>query len=204
MIFGFNSEVTVGNQVCHIQTEDLGSSHPVIETLAYCRGQIIHRLASDYSDLASSSNFSEEALRLRAEEQHRSVIDALRGGTITIPPAENNVPSDFSGGIKVRLRNSHSWLARGMASLDVEVVRSDDGHPVGDASVEAHLEGAKEETRFTAVTDAGGLARFRFPMPPLAMDKAALVIRATVRAGGDEVRYALRAKQKSSPAEPKA
>lgn len=202
MIFGFNTEVSVGNEVCHIQTEDHGSSHPVIETLAYCRGQIIHRMASDYSDLANSSNFSDEALRLRAEEQHRSVIDALRGGTITIPPAESNVPSDFSGGIKVRLRNSNSWLARGTASLEVEVVRSDDGHPVGDASVEVHLEGAKEAAQFTAVTDADGLVHFRFPMPPIAADSAALVIRATVRAGGDEVRYALRSKQKSSPPEP--
>ncbi|HEV2490806.1 MAG TPA: hypothetical protein VGT03_13455 [Candidatus Acidoferrales bacterium] len=203
MIFGFNTELSIGNQVCHIQTEDHGSTHPVIETLAYCRGQIIHRLASDYSDLANSSTFSEEALRSRAEEQHRSVIDALRGGTIIIPPAKSNLPSDFSGGIKVRLRNSNSWLSRGTASFDVEVVRSDDGHPVCDASVEVHLEGARETTQFTAVTDADGLARFRFPMPPMSADSAAMMIRATVRAGGDEVRYALRSKQKSSPTERK-
>jgi hypothetical protein len=204
MIFGFNSEISVGNEVCHIQTEDHGPSHPVIETLAYCRGRIIHRLTSDYSDLANSSTFSEEALRLRAEEQHRSVIETVRAGTVTILPGGTREPSVFSGGIHVKLRNSNSWLSGGTAFLDVEVVRSDDGQPVSDASVEAHLEGAKQETHFAAVTDANGLVHFRFPLPPLEVKGAALVIRATVRSSGDEIRFALRSKPRSAPQEPKA
>lgn len=204
MSFGFNSEVGIGDVVCHVQTECFDAPRFVIETLAYCRGQIIHRRSTDSSGFAGSADSEGEKLRLRAEVQHRSVIDALRSGRITIPLVGSNAPSDFSGGIHVRLRNSSSWLSKGKASLEVEVIRTDNGHPVGEASVEAHMEGAQDETHFTAVTDADGLARIQFPLPPLKGEGAALVIRATVRAGGDEIRYALRSRQKPSPAEPHA
>ena len=204
MSFGFNSEVSVGDVVCHVQTECHDAPRPMIETLAYCRGQIIHRRTTDSSGLSGSPVSADARLRARAEAQHRAILDALRSGKITIPPIENGIPSDFSGGIHVRLRNSSSWLSKGIASLEVEVIRTDNGHPVGDASVEAHLEGAQQETCFTGVTDADGLARFQFPLPPIKGDGAALVIRATVRAGGDEVRYALRSRHKPAPAGPGA
>ncbi|HKW88633.1 MAG TPA: hypothetical protein VJN21_07745 [Candidatus Acidoferrales bacterium] len=202
MSFGFNSEVSVGDVVCHVQTESYDAPRSVIETLAYCRGQIIHRRSTDSSGLAGNSEAENEKLRVRAEVQHRSVIDALRNGRIAIPSVPSNVPTDFSGGIHVRLRNANSWLSKGNASLEVEVIRTDNGHPVGEASVEAHMEGAQDETHFTAVTDADGVARIQFRLPPLKGESAALVIRATVRAGGDEIRYALRSRQKPSPATP--
>ena len=204
MSVGFNSEVVVGDVVCHVQTECHMVPQQVIETLAYCRGRIIHRHVTDSSGLAEAQNSDGDRLRLRAEAQHRSVMDSLRSGKIAIPPITNDSPSDFSGGIHVRLRNSNSWLSRGNASLEVEVIRRDNGHPVSDASVEARLEGAQQETAFTGMTDADGLARFQFPLPPMNADGAALVIRATVRAGGDEVRYALRSRPKPAPAGPKA
>lgn len=204
MSFGFNSEVSVGDAVWHVQTECYDAPRSVIETLAYFHGQIIHRRSTDSSGFAGGSDADNEKLRVRAEVQHRSVIDALRNGRITVPPPGSNVPTDFSGGIHVRLRNSTSWLSKGNASLEVEVIRTDNGHPVSEASVEAHMEGAQDETHFTAVTDADGLARIQFPLPPLKGDGAALVIRATVRAGGDEIRYALRSRPKPSPAEPHA
>lgn len=204
MSFGFNSEVSVGDVVCHVQTECHHGPRPMIETLAYCRGQIIHRRTTDSSELSGASNSADARLRARAEVQHRAVLDALRSGKITIPPIDNGAPSDFSGGIHVRLRNSTSWLNKGIASLEVEVIRTDNGHPVSEANVEARFEGAPQETTFTGVTDADGLARFQFPLPPIRGDSAALVIRATVRAGGDEVRYALRSRTKPAPAGPKA
>jgi hypothetical protein len=204
MSFGFNSEVSVGEVLCHVQTECHDVPRAMIETLAYCRGRIIHRRTTDSSGLAGSLDSGNERLRVRAEVQHRSVMDALRSGKITIPTIENGAPSDFSGGIRVRLRNSNSWLNKGTASLEVEVIRTDNGHPVSEASVEAHLEGAQQEMCFTAVTDADGLARIQFKFPPMKGDSAALVIRATVRAGGDEIRYALRSRQKPSPAGPQA
>jgi hypothetical protein len=204
MNYGFNSEVRVGDEVCHVQTEDHGPARRVIETLAYCRGRIIHRQAADYSDFAGSSGFTEDALRGRIEEQHRSVIEGLRTGAVPIPLSILNDSMASQDEIQVKLRNANSWLAGGKAALDVEVLRRTSGEPVSEAHVEAHLEGAKQPTRFTAVTSSDGLAQFRFPLPPLSAEGAELVIRANAGRHNDEIRYLLRMKQKAPAAGPQS
>jgi hypothetical protein len=197
MNYGFNSEVRVGGEICHVQTEDHGPAKRLIETLAYCRGRIIHRRADDYTDFAGLPAFSEEALRLRIEEQHRIVVEGLRTGAISIPLSELQAPTASSDGIQIKLRNANSWLARGNAVLDVEVVRQASGEPVSDAHVETHLEGAKQDTHFTAVTDANGVAHFQFTLPPLGAEGAELVIRASAGRNSDEIRFSLRPRQKA-------
>ena len=84
MSSGFNSDVNVGSQVCHVQTEDHGQPDCLIETLVYHRGRIFHRRTSNYSDLAAVG-ISEEALLERVKAQHRAVMDAVRDGVIAVP-----------------------------------------------------------------------------------------------------------------------
>ncbi|MHB8412461.1 MAG: hypothetical protein ACYDDI_11030 [Candidatus Acidiferrales bacterium] len=203
MSSGFNSDVDAGGDVCHVQTEDHGRPECLIETLVYHRGRIFHRHTSNYSDLAAAPGFSEDSLRERVENQHRTVIDAIRDGAITVPVAaagSMRVPDD---GIQVRLRNANSWLAAGNATLDVQVLRRGGSEPIANANVEANFTGLKEEARFSATTGADGLAQLRFAMPPLGPDGSELVIRAGSESGSDEVRYALRSKAKSAPQERK-
>src|ERR1700733_10634124 len=80
MSSGFNTDVHVGDQVFHVQTEDRGPSHPVIDTAVYQHGRILHRLASSYREFAQSPDFSADGLGERVEEQHRKVIGDLRAG----------------------------------------------------------------------------------------------------------------------------
>jgi hypothetical protein len=197
MNYGFNSEIRVGDEICHVQTEEYGPPRHMIETAAYCRGRIFHRRTDDYTELAAQPGFSQEALRLRVEEQHRGVVEGLRSGAIPIPPSALLASSASADGIQVKLRNANSWLARGHASLDVEVVRQASGEPVSEAHVEAHLEGAMQDTHFSAITGADGLAQFRFSLPPLGANGAELVIRASAGRHSDEIRYSLRPRQKS-------
>ena len=86
MIFGFNTEVKIGSTVYHVQTEDYGGNRHSIETTVYMGGRLIHRRKSSYEELLDSPNFSDAALRQRLEEQHKGVIDELRGGTLQIDP----------------------------------------------------------------------------------------------------------------------
>ena len=48
MSSGFNTDVRVGDQVFHVQTEDRGPSHPVIDTTVYQNGRVLHRRSSNY------------------------------------------------------------------------------------------------------------------------------------------------------------
>jgi len=204
MSSGFNSDVNAGREVCHVQTEDHGQPECLIETLVYHRGRIFHRSTSNYSDLATAPGFSEGALRERVENQHRAVIDAIRDGAIAIPAAASGRVEASGDGIQVRLRNATSWLAAGQATLDVQVLRRDDGKPIANANIEANFTGLNEEARFSTTTGKDGLAQLRFAMPPLGPDGSELVIRAGSESGNDEVRYALRSKAKSAPQERKS
>lgn len=203
MSLGFNSDVNVGKEVCHVQTEDHGQPDFLIETLVYHRGRIFHRRTSNYTDLVAVG-ISEEALLERVKAQHRAVIDAVRDGAIASPAAAEGGSRASGDGIQVRLRNANSWLAEGKATLDVRVLRRGDGEPVANANVEASLTGVKDEARFSATTGDDGAAELRFAMPPLGANGSELVIRAQAESGNDEVRYALRSKAKPAPPETKS
>lgn len=203
MSVGFNSDVTVGGDVCHVQTEDHGQPQCRIETLVYHRGRILHRRNSSYSDLAGVADSSDSARGGRVENQHRSVIEELRRGAISIPTAPPAASDAASQGIQVRLRNANSWFAKGEATLDVEVLARADNQPVGEAHIEAYLSGEKENARFEANTGADGLAQLRFSVPKNASNGAELIIRANASASEavDEIRFVLRAKPKGKATE---
>ena len=60
---GFNSDVRVGEQVFHVQTEDRGPAHPVFDTMVYQNGMVLYRRASNYESFAASADFTPEELR---------------------------------------------------------------------------------------------------------------------------------------------
>lgn len=93
MSFGFNTDVRVGEQVFHVQTEDRGSGRLVIDTVVYQSGRVLHRRSASYSEFAASADFNAEALRRRVEEQHRLVIGELRAGTL-LPSAPTHPSSN--------------------------------------------------------------------------------------------------------------
>ncbi len=205
MSLGFNSDVPVGDDVFHVQTENYGGPQYTIVTLVYHRGRILHRRNSNYSDLIAAAGLSEESLNSRVEDQHRSVVEEIRRGAISVP--SESVPSNNSGsqGIQVRLRNAGSWFSAGQASLDLEVIQRKGSTPVKGATVEAFLTGSRGGAHCEAETGIDGLARIQFAVPNAAANGTELVIRA--RAGEsqatDEIRFVLRPRQSGSTKTPK-
>ena len=196
MSSGFNTDVRVDDRVFHVQTEDRGPSHPVIDTAVYQNGRILHRRSSSYEHFASSAEFTAEGLHERVEEQHREVIEDLRGGALAEQIAAALEAASGTGGIQVQLLNPTSWLAGGNVQLDVEIVRRADRQPLAGAQVEAAIEGAAEATRHGGTSDDQGRVRIGFPLPPLGKGDLALVIHAQADAGKDEIRFAMRSRSK--------
>ena len=79
---GFNTDVRVGDQVFHVQTEDRGPAHPVIDTAIYLQGRVVHRRSTRYNPPTPSVESSDEVLHKRVEEQHRALIEDLRAGKL--------------------------------------------------------------------------------------------------------------------------
>ncbi len=204
MSSGFNTDVKIGDQVFHVQTEDRGPSHPIIDTAVYQSGRILHRRALNYSELTESITFTPEDLRRRVEEQHRAVIDDIRSGVLDseIASASAATNANRPPGIQLQLLNPGSWLSAGKVSLEVEVSRRADRQPQVGANVEALIEGALDETRHPGTSDDQGRVRIQFPLPPLGKGDLTLVILAKAGSWKDEIRFTMRSRQKESPASP--
>ena len=200
MSSGFNTDVRVGDQVFHVQTEDRGPSRPVIDTAVYQSGRVLLRRSSNYEHFAASPAFTAEALRERVELQHSNVIDDLRSGALAAEMASPGGQANPAGGIQAQLLNPGSWLSAGRVSLEVEILGRADQKPQPGAQVDAVIEGALANTLHTGTTDEAGRVKIQFPLPPLGSGDLALLITAKTDAGRDEVRFSMRSRAKAPPA----
>ena len=203
MSSGFNTDIKVGEQVFHVQTEDRGPSHPAIDTLVYQSGRILHRKSSNYEDFAGSPSFTPDLLHQRVQDQHRAVIEALRSGALDaeIAAAETASQAARPAGIQIQLLNPGSWLSAGKVSLELEVSRRNDRRPQVGAQVDATIEGALRDGTHSTQSDELGRAQIQFPLPPLGKGDLALVIQAKADAHKDEIRFSMRTRQKPAEAE---
>jgi len=200
MSSGFNTDVRVGNQVFHVQTEDRGPSRPVIDTAVYQNGRVLLRRSSSYEQFAASLEFSADAVRQRVERQHSAVIEELRTGTLAEELASAAGQPNQTGGIQAQLLNPGSWLSAGRVSLEVEILRRADKKPQPGAQVEAVIEGALTDALHAATSDDQGRVQIQFPLPPLGRGDMALVITAKTEASRDEIRFTMRSRPKAPPA----
>jgi hypothetical protein len=202
MSSGFNTDIKVGEQVFHVQTEDRGPNHPVIDTLVYQNGRILHRKSSNYENLAKSPSFTPDELRQQVENQHRAVIEAVRSGALDAEIAAADLANQATRapGIQIQLLNPDGWLSAGKVSLDVEVSRRADSQPQAGAQVDATIEGALTDAKHSAQSDEKGRAQIQFPLPPLGKGDLALVIEAKADAVKDEIRFSMRSRTKPADA----
>lgn len=205
MSSGFNSDVRAGEQVFHVQTEDRGPAHPILDTVVYQNGRVLYRRSTNYEPFVSSAEFTPESLRQRVEAQHRGVIEELRSGALAGEIAASQEKAQekatAASGIQVQLLNPDSWLTAGTVSLDVAILRRADKQPKGGVQVEAMIEGALQAARHAGTSDDQGRVQIQFPLPQLGKGDLALVIHAKTDTAKDEIRFAMRSRPKSPSAD---
>jgi hypothetical protein len=207
MNFGFNSNVRVGSDTFHVQTEDRGPTHPFLDTVVYLSGRVVFKRSTSYEQFASGTEAKTLAQKLheRLAQQHREVIAELEAGTLAlhgkekVPPTVQDAEAvrgdDSHDGLDLRLLNPKSWFAAGNVALEIELCIKNSKVPVGDADVEAFLEIEKRRTPCAEVrTNAEGRALLKFPIQPNTTDGASLVVRATDGTRYGELRFRLKAK----------
>jgi len=210
MVFGHNTNLRIGNITFHLQTEDRGDSHALIDTTVYYQGRVLHRRTNNYFDLLPLDEDRRQALKLRLDEQHRSVIEEIRSGALqlAIPPAVDvsrhaghaaqDAPVQVQAPEEPRkllleLANAKSWLSGKHAKLQVSV-REQNGEPVPGAQIKVQLEGSENGIAHSAQTSFEGQAVIEFDMPRITGPEAALVIEAEEQGSRGHLRFALRAK----------
>ena len=81
MITGYNTDIEFDGVVYHVQTEDKGTSTPVIMSLVYDRGTILASKRAPYDDLINGA-VNEEAVAERLQRQHKLICAAVSSGRI--------------------------------------------------------------------------------------------------------------------------
>ena len=161
MLFGHNSNVEAHGTAYHVQTEDRGATNALIDTTVYFHGRVLHRRTNNYFDLLPLNPANEEALKRRLDAQHRAVIEELRSGTLRLPlphdepapgPAASQGSKPAHGVLSLEMLNAKTWLTGKRASLQI-AVRNEAHQVVAGATVIARMDGAAEETKFSAQTN---------------------------------------------------
>jgi hypothetical protein len=203
MLFGHNSNVTVGTEIVHVQTEDRGANHAFIDTTVHWKGRVLHRRTNNYQDLLPLEAERETAVKARLDEQHRGVIEEIRSGALqlTFPAPPVAVPassaakpaSEVPAVLKVELINAKNWLSGRQAILQL-MVRDSAGNAVSGAETKARVHGAENPAEFTAMSGDDGSATLRFEMPKPSGADVALAIEATLNGAKGQLRFQVRAK----------
>jgi hypothetical protein len=209
MLFGHNSNVVIGSDTVHVQTEDRGAKSAIIDTTVHWKGRVLHRRTSKYEDLLPLDHDKEAALKTRLDDQHRTVIEEIRSGALqfTLPPlaappaaiaapVTAAPPSTVYAALKIELTNARTWLAGKHATLQL-AVKDAAGTVVAGANALARVEGADGSPQFQSTTDANGSATLQFEMPKLTAAEASLVIEAAHNGAKGHLRFQLRAKPKA-------
>jgi hypothetical protein len=208
MLFGHNSNVTVGADVVHVQTEDRGTGHGFIDTTVHWHGRVLHRRTNNYLDLLPLDGEKESALKARLDDQHRAVIEEIRTGALklTFPappvapqkqvPLAPNTRPPAPAALKVELINAKTWLSGRQATLQL-MVRDAAGHALASAETKVRVEGAESRAEFSTLTAKDGGAMLQFEMPKLSGPEVALVIEASRDGAKGHLRFQLRAKPRA-------
>jgi hypothetical protein len=227
MLFGHNTNVTVDGTIFHVQTEDRGITSAVLDTTVHCRGRVLHRRTSKYHDLLPLDEDREQALKIRLDDQHYTVVEDLRTGALkveapplpparttsgatpptSVPTAIRKPPANVDHGpplvaapaklIAVEMLNPRTWLTGKHATLYLVARHRDGGAPASGARITARVAGSTESTEVGTVAGADGHAHLEFDMPRLAHEDAALVIEAVSGEARGQLRFQLRAKPKA-------
>jgi hypothetical protein len=93
VITGFNTDVKYRGVVYHVQTEDKGTSNPLIETLIYKGGEILGSKRLPYGDIVTDGD--EGSITKLMEDQHKNIIMEVKRGRYDAEAA-NTVMEDLS------------------------------------------------------------------------------------------------------------
>lgn len=80
MLTGYNTDVSYGGEVFHVQTEDKGLQSPIILSLVYRAGTILAAKRTAYHNLIQNGVVDEPAVAQILNRQHQILVAAIQSG----------------------------------------------------------------------------------------------------------------------------
>lgn len=164
MIFGYNTEIRLGDTIYHVQSEAQDSER-LLQSQVFVKGHCISKRSTP-SERGESPQSVQESLRL----QHRSVVERIRAGQLELAPVESPksstvVDSAETAGQDFSLRCISAKRDGRELVITFQVTRA--GAPVHDVKLRCFLIKIKPEAELAPelisepVTDSEGMAELR-------------------------------------------
>jgi hypothetical protein len=218
MITGHNTDITYNGVVYHVQTEDKGSSNPVIETLVYKGGEILDARRTSYTHLLREG-YTEEKIISMIEEQHRVMIteikdgkfdkvaiglDPLTAGIIDTKKTLDQVILDYLASqqgkerLILEVKGTRAFIEGSPSTLTVVAKNSTSGTPLKAARIVVKIISTvkKPITVYEGKTDRNGLLIVEFVVPEFPDGTAALLVQAFSDIGSDEIKDMIQKRKK--------
>ena len=81
MIFGYNTDVKLGEVVYHVQSE-ARAAEMVLQTMVFVQGRCIGKRTVSYSETTAQPGYNEQLIQEMLKAQHRWVVEAARDGYV--------------------------------------------------------------------------------------------------------------------------
>jgi hypothetical protein len=177
MIFGFNTDTKVGDTVYHVQSE-ARQNDLLLQTQVFVRGQCIGKRASSYADQAVHPGFTDELMHELLKTQHRTVLEAVRGGKMEGLVGHNMEIQDTNGqGLAIRWVNSDAVVAD--SAVVMKFVVTDSGAAVEGAQLASRLALSSDApVHAQTSTDSTGTAEMKLVVDGAATQETAILVQA--------------------------
>jgi hypothetical protein len=189
MIFGFNTDIKHEETVYHVQSE-ARQAEQLLQTQVFVRGRCIGKHATSYAEHHARPDFSDDRMHELLKDQHRTVIDAIRAGTLeellghTSPAASHPKPAETTGSpesqFTLEFLNPDALAADGAVVLRFRV--AENASNVSGARLISKLSAPElPQPLFTqTTTGADGVGELRIPFANATPDQASVLIQATL------------------------
>lgn len=218
MITGHNTDITYNGVVYHVQTEDKGSSNPVIETLVYKGGEILDARRTSYTHLLRDG-YAEDKIISMIEEQHRVMIteikdgkfdkiaiglDPFSAGIIDTKKTLDQVILDYLASqhekerLILEVKGTRAFIEGNPSTLTVVAKNSSTDQPLKAARIVVKIISTvkKPITVYEGKTDRNGLLIVEFVVPEFPDGNAALLVQAFSDIGSDEIKDMIQKRSK--------
>jgi hypothetical protein len=176
-IFGFNTDVKVGDVVYHVQSE-ARQRDMLLQTMVFLKGQCVGKRAVSYAQKSAEPGFSEQAMHEFLKSQHKAVLEAIQQGRMdSIVGGDAAIKDVGDGGLTLNWINS-SQIPEGTAvAMLLQVL--DEGMPVPGENVSiSQISLSNSSVHARAITDGAGNATLNFSLTPQMLEDSAVMARA--------------------------
>lgn len=80
MELSLNSDINLGNDSFHVQTEDWGVASPYIVSRIYKNGAVLKSIKTPYSEIVDAPIWDKHAVELAVKSQHDQLVEQLLTG----------------------------------------------------------------------------------------------------------------------------